>query len=224
MPCVRTASIPYLSDEKVLNHEFPDALLIQFAKAPQLGQVKTRMQPALSVEQSLALHCQLVQRTHHTLHAEPLCRSQLWISGTDDGYFFQSLKPRPEIKHQQGTDLGERMCSSIAAGLVHKSAVVLMGSDCPAITSDYLRTALCALHRVDVVLGPAADGGYVLIGMKRAERKIFVGVDWSTPRVLQQTRARLRALKLSCFELPVLNDIDRPEDLIHLDVMPAMQQ
>jgi rSAM/selenodomain-associated transferase 1 len=207
-----------------MSYEFPDALLIQFAKAPQLGQVKTRMQPVLSLEQSLALHCQLVQRVHQTLHAEGLCHSQLWITGVDDSGFFQSLKPRPEVKHQHGDDLGERMFSSIAAGLEHRSAVVLIGSDCPAITSDYLRTALCALSRVDVVLGPAADGGYVLVGMKKAEREIFAGVAWGTSRVLQQTRERLRAIKRSCFELPVLNDIDRPEDLIHLDSVPALQQ
>ena len=207
-----------------MNYEFPEALLIQFAKAPQLGQVKTRMQPVLSVEQSLALHRQLVQRTHQTLHREALCHTQLWISGEDTDGFFQGLKPLPDIKHQHGDDLGERMYLAIAAGLDHKSAVVLIGSDCPAISSDYLRTALCALKKVDVVLGPAADGGYVLIAMKQAERGVFKDVDWSTPRVLQQTRARLRALKLSCFELPVLNDIDRPEDLIHLDLLPPLQQ
>lgn len=207
-----------------MNYEFPEALLIQFAKAPQLGQVKTRMQPVLSVEQSLALHRQLVQRTHQTLHREALCRSQLWISGADNDGFFHSLKPLPDIKHQHGDDLGERMHLAIAAGLDHKRVVVLIGSDCPAISSDYLRTALCALNRVDVVLGPAADGGYVLIAMKKADRAVFSDVDWSTPRVLQQTRARLRASKLSCFELPVLNDIDRPEDLIYLDLLPPLQQ
>lgn len=205
-----------------MNYAFPEALLIQFAKAPQLGQVKTRLQPQLSVEQSLALHRQLVQRTHQTLHREALCYSQLWISGDDDEGFFQSLKPLPVIKHQHGDDLGERMHSAIAAGLRHKSAVVLIGSDCPAISSDYLRSALCALERVDVVLGPATDGGYVLIAMKKAMRGVFTGIDWSTPRVLQQTRAKLRALQLSCFELPALNDIDRPEDLIHLDILPTV--
>lgn len=207
-----------------MSDEFPEALLIQFAKAPQLGQVKTRMQPVLSIEQSLALHCQLVQRTHQTLHREALCHTQLWISGADNDGFFQSLKPLPTIKHQHGKDLGERMYSAIAAGLEQKGAVVLIGSDCPAISSDYLRSALCALERVDVVLGPAADGGYVLIAMKKAERAVFAGVDWSTPRVLQQTRARLAALKLSSFELPVLHDIDRPEDLVHLESLPALQK
>ena len=182
------------------------------------------MQPVLSLEQSLALHCQLVQRTHQSLHHEALCHSQLWVSGVDDTDFFQNLEPRPVIKQQYGDDLGERMYFAIAEGLDQYSAVVLIGSDCPAITSDYLRTALCALNKVDVVLGPAADGGYVLVGMKKAERKIFADVDWGTPRVLQQTRVRLRAIERSCFELPVLNDIDRPEDLVHLDGMPALQQ
>ncbi|MDF1830884.1 MAG: TIGR04282 family arsenosugar biosynthesis glycosyltransferase [Porticoccaceae bacterium] len=207
-----------------MNYEFPEALLIQFAKAPQLGQVKTRMQPVLSTEQSLALHCQLVLRTHQTLHREGLCYSQLWISGVDDGGFFQSLDPLPEIKQQEGDDLGERMHTAITAGLGKKSAVVLIGSDCPAINGNYLRTALFALKKVDVVIGPAADGGYVLIGMKKAEQKIFADVDWSTPRVLQQTYARLQASKLSYFELPVLNDIDRPEDLVYLDLSPILQQ
>ncbi len=205
-----------------MNYDFPDALLIQFAKAPQLGRVKTRMQPVLSVEQSLDLHRQLVQWTHRTLHTQALCHSQLWISGADDGVF-QELKPRPEIKFQHGSDLGERMLLAIAAGLGHKSSVVLIGSDCPDISRGYLHAALCALQRFDCVLGPASDGGYVLIGMKKAERQVFSGVDWSTSRVLQQTRAKLRALNLSCFELPVLNDIDRPEDLVHLDLLSALQ-
>jgi len=195
--------------------EFPEALLIQFAKAPQLGQVKTRMQPVLSLEQSLALHCQLVLRTHQTLHREALCQTQLWMSGEDSTGFFQSLKPAPTIKHQQGKDLGERMHSAIETGLQQYQLVVLIGSDCPAITSDYLRAALRALNSDDVVLGPAADGGYVLIAMKKAEQGIFENVDWSTPRVLAQTRRNLAALSLSCLELPVLNDIDRPEDLRH---------
>jgi len=207
-----------------LNYAFPEALLIQFAKAPQLGQVKTRMQPVLNEKQSLDLHCQLVRRTHETLHREALCQTQLWMSGEDNDGFFQSLKPLPEIKVQHGDDLGERMRSAIATGLQGWQSVVLIGSDCPAITSDYLRRALLALERVDVVLGPAADGGYVLIAMKKAEGGVFEGVDWSTPRVLQQTRGRLAALNLSHVELPVLNDIDRPEDLAHLEVLPPLQK
>jgi len=202
---------------ETLHYAFPEALLIQFAKAPQLGRVKTRMQPVLSEQQSLALHCQLVQRTHRAIHRAALCQSQLWVSGEDRDGFFQSLEPLPEIKHQQGADLGERMHRAIAAGLQQKRAVVLIGSDCPAINSDYLRKAFVALNSVDLVLGPAADGGYVLIGMKQTEPKVFEGVDWSTSRVLAQTRAKVSALMLSHHELPRLNDIDRPEDLAHLE-------
>jgi len=204
--------------------EFPEALLIQFAKAPQLGQVKTRMQPVLSREQSLALHCQLVLRTHQTLHRQALCQTQLWMSGEDSTGFFQSLKPAPTIKHQQGEDLGERMYSAIATGLKQYQSVVLIGSDCPAITPRYLRAALQALNSVDVVLGPAADGGYVLIAMKKAEQGIFENVNWSTSRVLAQTRINLAALNLSCLELPVLNDIDRPEDLRHCQWLAMPQK
>ena len=203
-----------------MSYEFPEALLIQFAKAPQLGQVKTRMQPVLSEKQSLELHCQLVRRTHETLHREALCSSQLWVSGADCDGFFQSLQPQLEISIQQGTDLGERMHRAIEMGLQQFTSVVLIGSDCPAINRGYLRDAIVALDSADAVLGPAEDGGYVLIGMKNAEPKVFEGVDWSTSRVLAQTRARLAALMLSHYELPVLNDIDRPEDLIHLEGWP----
>ena len=207
--------------------EFPTALLIQFAKAPILGQVKTRMQPVLSPEQSLSLHCQLVQRTHQTIHANVLCHSQLWVAGADSGShignngagFFQSLSPRPNIEYQRGGDLGERMHLAIAVGLQHWAGVVLIGSDCPGITRDYLRTALLALDRVDLVLGPAADGGYVLIAMKNPEARVFEAIDWSTSRVMAQTRAKLAELKLSSFELPVLHDIDRPEDLALFDAL-----
>ncbi|MEZ0122321.1 MAG: TIGR04282 family arsenosugar biosynthesis glycosyltransferase [Candidatus Reddybacter sp.] len=205
---------------EVLNYAFPEALLIQFAKAPQLGQVKTRMQPVLSEKQSLELHCQLVRRTHETLHREVLCQSQLWVSGEGGDVFFKSLQPLPEIRLQQGADLGERMYRAIEVGLQQFSPVVLIGSDCPAINSGYLRDALVALDSVDVVLGPAEDGGYVLIGMKKTEPGVFEAVDWSTSRVLPQTRARLAALMLTHHELPVLNDIDRPEDLVYLEGQP----
>ncbi|MBQ0721182.1 MAG: TIGR04282 family arsenosugar biosynthesis glycosyltransferase [Gammaproteobacteria bacterium] len=207
-----------------MSDEFPGALLIQFAKAPQLGQVKTRMQPQLSVEQSLALHCDLVRRTHQTIHRAALCQSQLWISGEDSAGFFQSLQPLPTIKHQRGADLGQRMHSAIATGLGHWQSVLLIGSDCPAINRNYLRQCLLALETVDVVLGPAEDGGYVLIAMKTAAPGVFDGVSWSSPQVLAQTRARLAALQLSYFELPVLNDIDRPEDLVHLEGLPGQKK
>ena len=205
-------------------YEFPQSLIIQFAKAPVLGQVKTRMQPVLSVAQSLALHCQLVRRTHQTLHREALCQTQLWVSGDDSEGFFQSLQPLPEVKCQRGVGLGERMHSAIASGLQQKQSVVLIGSDCPAINSDYLRQAFLALENFDVVLGPAADGGYVLIAMKDAEREVFRAIDWGTSRVLIQTRERLAALQLSCFELSVLNDIDRPEDLVLLKGLALLQK
>lgn len=208
----------------MLKVEFPDALLIQFAKAPVLGQVKTRMQPVLSTAQSLALHRQLVRRTHQTLHREALCQTQLWVSGEDSDGFFHSLKPLPVIKRQRGEGLGERMHWAIATSLQSWQSVVLIGSDCPAISSGYSRSALCALDSVDVVLGPATDGGYVLIAMKSPEPGVFEGVDWSTPQVLLQTRQRLATLGLSSFELPVLNDIDRPEDLIHLELLFPIQK
>lgn len=193
--------------------EFPLSLLIQFAKVPVLGQVKTRMQPVLTEQQSLALHCYLVERTHHTLHQQALCKTELWLAGGEAREFFESLKPCPNLKYQRGSDLGERMHRAIATGLECYGSAVLIGSDCPGITPAYLREALLALEIVDVVLGPAVDGGYVLIGMNKACPGAFGGIDWGTDQVLRQTKERLQGLGLTWFELPVLPDIDRPEDL-----------
>ncbi len=180
------------------------------------------MQPVLTEEQSLALHCFLVKRTHQTIHTQALCQAQLWICGQDTEGFFQTLQPQVEIKNQSGEDLGERMYLAIKEGLQYCQSVVLVGSDCPAISRAYLRSALLALNSVDVVLGPAVDGGYVLIAMKQAERRIFETVDWSTAKVLDQTRKHLKNLDLKWFELPTLMDIDRPSDLAHLDALPCL--
>jgi hypothetical protein len=91
---------------------------------------------------------------------------------------------------------------------------VLIGTDCPAMNADYLRRACRYLDAGSaVVLGPAEDGGYVLIAARTCDRRLFSDIPWSSDRVLQLTRARLRALKLPYKELDTLWDVDRPEDL-----------
>jgi hypothetical protein len=92
-------------------------------------------------------------------------------------------------------------------------AAVAVGSDVPALASDILQQALEALFNHEIVLGPAADGGYYLIGMSRLHPEMFVGIDWSTGSVCDQTRAAISRLNLTVAELPSLNNIDRPDDL-----------
>ena len=119
------------------------------------------------------------------------------------------------IRRQRGADLGERMYHALAAGLARYERVLLVGSDCPAIDAAYLHRALQVLDDVPVVLGPALDGGYVLIGVRSVDPALFAGIAWGQPTVYAETVARLRRLGVDWTALPALPDIDRPADLVH---------
>jgi rSAM/selenodomain-associated transferase 1 len=119
------------------------------------------------------------------------------------------------IYHQQGEgDLGERMASaferSFAAGM---TGVVIIGTDCPDLDTQIMAEAFKFLETQDVVLGPAQDGGYYLIGLRRLIPELFVGINWGTSQVRQQTVEIADNLGLAIASLPILHDIDRPEDL-----------
>ena len=201
-----------------IDYQFPRSLLIQFAKAPELGRVKTRMQPYLSTQQSVSLHCRLVEQTYRTLTYTPdspaLAPVELWTTGRDEEGFFNTMEPPPNRREQQGVDLGMRMYHALEHGLQRYQSVVLVGSDCPFFTVDLFAEALKKLASgIDCVLGPAIDGGYVLIGLSRIDLSLFTGITWSTDQVLAQTRSRLRRLSWQWQELTALPDIDTPEDL-----------
>lgn len=197
-----------------MSYHFPHTLLIQFARVPELGKVKTRMQPYLSVEQSLLLHCRMVSETYKTLVQSQLATVELWSSGSQSPGFFNDLEPSPCLREQKGVDLGMRMHHALSDGLRRYKAVVLVGSDCPFITEQVLRQALEALSvGSDCVLGPATDGGYVLIGLTQASVQLFKDVTWGSNKVLEQTRTHLRQLSWTWHELEPLSDIDKPKDL-----------
>jgi hypothetical protein len=192
---------------------YPRGLLIQFAKAPVPGQVKSRMHPVLSGEQSAALHRTLVRHTLGKLALAQLAPVELWISAPHP--FFTALADLAPSVMQAGDDLGERMWHAFETALPRARPVVLVGSDCPFFSARYLLQAfhLLLAPDVDAVLGPAEDGGYVLLGLKRNHPQLFTDVDWGTGQVLEQTRDRLRQLGWRWRELPALADIDEPADL-----------
>jgi uncharacterized protein len=105
------------------------------------------------------------------------------------------------------------MYNALVAGLERFERVVLVGSDCPSIDRDYLHQALLALEQDDIVLGPAADGGYTLVGARRVPREMFEGISWGTGAVFSETTLRLQRSGVAWSALPVLTDIDRPGDL-----------
>jgi rSAM/selenodomain-associated transferase 1 len=190
-------------------------LLIQFARAPVAGQVKTRMIPELTSRQACELHCELVLWTSATLAGSGLGEIQLSVAGAADHPLFARCLELgvDKISRQRGADLGERMYRAIHLGLRHYTNVILVGSDCPAIEGAYLAQALRALDRAPLVLGPARDGGYVLIGARQIHRGLFEDIPWGTEQVYSKTIEAIGKLGLSWAALTVLADVDRPEDL-----------
>ncbi|MEE8057625.1 MAG: TIGR04282 family arsenosugar biosynthesis glycosyltransferase [Pseudomonadales bacterium] len=201
--------------------------VLVFAKAPVLGEVKTRLQPWVDQAQSVLIHRAMVKHTMNRLvdsmAAAVVDTIELWAGSTHPWWQELAKEYGVAVFQQQGSALGERMCNAGSDALQRSSSVLIIGTDCPYITLDYLRRALVVLEENDCVLGPAEDGGYVLIGLKQAQPDIFAGVNWGSEKVLDQTRARLQQLRLAWGELEVLSDIDRPEDLQKLfSVMPAL--
>jgi rSAM/selenodomain-associated transferase 1 len=192
-----------------------DLLLIQFARSPEEGQVKTRMMPYLSAAAACDLHCELTLWTHRHLLESGLGEVELSVAGDIHHPLFsrcQSLGTE-RISQQSGADLGQRMYNALQRGLRQNARVLLVGSDCPGIDAAYLKQAAAALQETPVVLGPATDGGYVMIGARTIPEAIFQGIPWGGDQVYARTQTALRAAGLAWTELPMLSDIDRPEDL-----------
>jgi rSAM/selenodomain-associated transferase 1 len=197
--------------------EAPGWALIVFARAPVEGEVKTRLIPALGVEGATRLHRQLLARTLERACAARGARVELWIAG-DTGHPFVAECARRfglPVFPQQGADLGERMAAALALPRAADpgAARVLIGTDCPAQTAGDLEQARAALASHDVVLQPARDGGYVLIGLKRPQPGLFEAVGWGGPRVTAQTLQRAASLGLSVQRLRPLPDLDTEADL-----------
>ncbi len=199
--------------------EFPDYHFVQFAKAPLPGRVKTRLSGVLSEAQCVSLHKALTRHTAATLLASRLCPTELWAGSEPEHPFFKQLSENfglPLYRQSEG-DLGQRLFAATTAVLSRAKGVILVGSDCPQFDTAYLRRAVTALASgAEAVIGPARDGGYVLLGLSRPSPAPFTDIDWGTEKVLRQTCERLDTLAWQYAKLPALADIDRPEDLRYL--------
>ena len=191
------------------------AKLLVFAKAPVPYAAKTRLIPALGAERAAALHARLAEQTLETACSLPHTDVELWCTPDCSHPFFIDLQQRfyVELREQQGADLGARMHHALAHALAAGERAVLIGTDCPDLDQAFLKEAFAALNTADAVLGPALDGGYILIGVRHCAASLFEGIPWGTARVLELTRARLDTLGWRRVELPALRDLDRPEDL-----------
>ncbi len=198
----------------------PDARVLIFAKAPVPGQVKTRLIPRLGEEGAARLYTDLLRRIVSEFAGAGLCPVQCWCAPDFRHKLFEEMAARHGVRleKQLGADLGARMYHAASVVLGDSDRVILVGADCPGLGVDYLGLALDGLEEgVDAVVGPAEDGGYILLGLKRAAAELFEDIPWGTGEVLAVTRRRLRELDWQWRELPVLWDVDRPQDLDRLN-------
>ncbi len=192
--------------------------IVVFAKAPQAGTTKTRLIPLLGADRAAALQARLIEHTLVTAKAADV--GPVWLYGTAITDKFLSACARhhdvPLVDQSEG-DLGKRMRSAFEKAFEHSACVLLIGSDCPALTVRHLREAAHALAQgLDAVFIPTEDGGYALIGLTRTDPKLFSDICWSTSDVMDETRARLRELRFEWTELETLWDVDRPADYVRL--------
>lgn len=190
-----------------------------FARAPVPGEAKTRLIPLLGPEGAAKLHGDLVRHAIAVAVEADVGPVELWCSPDCDHPFFTecALELGPALRIQRGIDLGDRMACAFARALGENAPLVVIGSDCPALTPEVLRAAARALESHDAVIAPAEDGGYVLVGLSGADPGLFGGITWGGPTVMAETRARLARAGTNWKELETLWDIDRPEDYARLE-------
>jgi uncharacterized protein len=198
-----------------MTYLFPDSVLLIFCKAPVTGQVKTRLQPALTDEQAVATHRQLTLMTLERAFQQPLCPVVLYCAPDCAHPFFRQCADEYPLTltTQRGKDLGKRMHLALTDALFRYRHAVLVGCDCPSLTADDLRQALQALKDgSDCVIAPAEDGGYVLIGLNAPQPGLFDDMDWGTDSVMAETHYRVVKAGLSLHELGMQWDVDTIED------------
>ena len=204
---------------------FPRARILIFAKAPEAGRVKTRLIPVLGADGAADLYRRLLRSTIQRMKLAEIAPITCYCAPDAEHKEFQLLAHDYGIslETQKGADLGERMANAASCQLAAGwGPVVLIGGDCPALRTDHLLQTLGWLKGdCDAVIGPAEDGGYVLLGLRKSSAQLFQGVAWGGDNVLDETRRRLQDLGWRWKELEPLWDLDRPADLERLQAMPA---
>ena len=199
-----------------------NAVLLVFARAPRPGQVKTRLIPHVGAERAAAIYRELLARTLQTALHAGFAATQLWLAGDRHPYFDNIANGAAlDIYQQQGADLGDRMQHAFARALKRYRVAILIGSDCPVLTAGDLKQARHALRKNDIVLGPARDGGYYLIGLCKNSPTLFKGIAWGRASVLSETRARIKALD---WQLSLLTERWDVDDLQSLQDYLALQE
>jgi rSAM/selenodomain-associated transferase 1 len=194
--------------------------LIIFTRYPEPGKTKTRLIPVLGAEGAAKLQRQMTEQKlaeAKQLHAINPISLEIHFTGGNQ-QLMQNWLGNLTYKQQSEGDIGCRMAAAFQTAFeAGMSRVVLIGIDCPDLKVELMLDAFQALNKHDLVLGPAKDGGYYLIGLNYLISELFISISWSTEKVLEQTQNISQKLELAIAYLPILSDIDRPEDLAVLD-------
>ena len=186
------------------------AALIIFVRNPVLGKVKTRIAATIGDEKALAVYKHLLQHTKNITEHLPVTRfvfyaDEIAINDLWNGY---------EKCLQSGSDLGERMSNAFEC-LFEKgfTKIVIIGSDCYELDEQMISGSFLKLNEYEIVIGPATDGGYYLLGMQSPFKNLFENITWSSNSVLNESKKQIEQQNLSLFLLPLLNDVDEEKDI-----------
>lgn len=189
-----------------------DKAIIIFVRHPELGKVKTRLAASVGNEKALLIYKLLIAHTYKLVKDLPF---DVYVYYTVE-IIEQDVWNSKNIikKRQKGNDLGEKMQNAFSEVFFEShSKVVIIGSDCYELTTQIINEAFDATGNDKVVIGPAKDGGYYLLGLYKHLPEIFKDISWSTAKVLEQTTNILQRLQYPYQMMPMLNDIDEEKDL-----------
>ncbi len=184
--------------------------LILFARKPERGKVKTRLAAHIGEDRTLEIYKKLLAHARDVARATQTADAKIFLTDAAGDAFWTEF----EVQEQSAGDLGQRMEAAFETVFAQGyEKVAIIGSDCPDLTAAEVEKAFYLLETTDVVMGPATDGGYYLLGMNAVQKPLFSGIHWSTDTVAAETKAAAAAAGLQLQQLSAHNDIDVLEDL-----------
>ncbi len=198
-----------------MSFTFLDTKILVFTKPPITGKCKSRLVPALGEKGAAQLQARLLKKIITELVEFNLCAFEIWQTEPTSCFadLFVNKDVSVVVHTQQGNTLGERMSNAMQQTLQDVSRVIIIGSDCILYSKPYIKMAISCLNTESLVIGPAADGGYVLIGANQYYPAIFENISWGSSCVFQQTILKAQHKGIAYNVLEELWDIDTPSDL-----------
>lgn len=191
--------------------------LIIFTRYPESGKTKTRLIPVIGAEKSANLQRLMTEKTLSSIELLTKIMDveiNIYFSGGNQELMQQWLGDKHNYYTQISGDLGAKMYQAFKDNFVKKNQqVIIIGVDCLDLNVNILQEAFMALNNYDLVIGKALDGGYYLLGLNNLKKVLFNNIKWGTNQVFLQTMYKAEQLNYTTYQLPILRDIDRAEDL-----------